>query len=95
MPSRLWYKLSGYSLYWLGIVFNNGVIVCWGNTGRVNSANVTLPVTYTEIIQPFKCLLTPSSNPATDSLVYVNVVNLSSLQMPCYNFDMSWLTVGF
>ena len=95
MPSRLWYKLSGYSLYWLGIVFNNGVIVCWGNTGRVNSANVTLPVTYTEIIQPFKCLLTASSNPATDSLVYVNVVNLSSLQMPCYNFDMSWLTVGF
>lgn len=74
---------------------NNGVIVCWGNTGRVNAANVTLPVTYTEIIQPFKCLLTPSSNPATDSLVYVNVVNLSSLQMPCYNFDMSWLTIGF
>lgn len=95
MPSRLWYKLSGYSLYWLGIVFNNGVIVCWGNTGRVNAANVTLPVTYTEIIQPFKCLLTASSNPATDSLVYVNVVNLSSLQMPCYNFDMSWLTIGF
>lgn len=81
--------------HWLLIVFNNGVIICWGNTARVNIANVTLPVTYTEIIQPFKCLLTVSSNPATDSLVYVNVVNLSSLQMPCYNFDMGWLTIGF
>lgn len=74
---------------------NNQVAICWGSVSNVHEANVTLPITYSQIIQPFKCLLSSSNAPAVDNLLLITVTSLSTISFPAFAFNMCYLCIGY